>query len=87
MASATTTTTMRAARYHGKEDIRIESIPTVPCGKDQIKIAPAFVGICGTDLHEFLGGPKYVLLLHFLPFPFIFLLSFGRPNVHERLVC
>lgn len=23
------------------------------------KIAPAFVGICGTDLHEFLGGPNF----------------------------
>ncbi|KAK4988882.1 hypothetical protein LTR50_003616 [Elasticomyces elasticus] len=39
---------MRAARYYGKEDIRIER-----------DIAPAFVGICGTDLHEFLGGPTF----------------------------
>lgn len=50
---------MRAARYHGKEDIRIEQIPVVPCGPGQIKIKPAFVGICGTDLHEFLGGPNF----------------------------
>jgi len=23
------------------------------------QIAPAFVGICGTDLHEFMGGPNF----------------------------
>ncbi|KAI8301636.1 putative diacetyl reductase [Colletotrichum sp. SAR11_59] len=50
---------MRAARYYGKEDIRIEQIPEPPCGPNQIKIAPAFVGICGTDLHEYLGGPNF----------------------------
>lgn len=33
---------MRAARYHGKEDIRIEEIPTVKCGQGQIKVALPF---------------------------------------------
>lgn len=50
---------MRAARYYGKEDIRIEQIPEEPTGPDQVKVAPAFVGICGTDLHEYLGGPNF----------------------------
>ncbi|KAJ0166700.1 putative diacetyl reductase [(R)-acetoin forming] 2 [Colletotrichum tanaceti] len=50
---------MRAARYHGREDIRIEEIPEPPCGPNQVKIAPAFVGICGSDLHEYLGGPNF----------------------------
>ncbi|OBR12755.1 putative Alcohol dehydrogenase, zinc-containing [Colletotrichum higginsianum IMI 349063] len=50
---------MRAARYYGREDIRIEEIPEPPCGPNQVKIAPAFVGICGTDLHEYLGGPNF----------------------------
>lgn len=50
---------MRAARYYGKEDIRIENIDEQKCGPGQIRIAPAFVGICGTDLHEFLGGPNF----------------------------
>lgn len=40
--------TMKAARYHGKEDIRIESIPREPIKPGYIRIAPAFVGICGT---------------------------------------
>ncbi|KAK8199652.1 chaperonin 10-like protein [Phyllosticta capitalensis] len=51
--------TMRAARYYGKEDIRIEQIPEDDTGPGQIKIAPAYVGICGTDLHEYLGGPNF----------------------------
>ncbi|KAB2577001.1 Sorbitol dehydrogenase [Lasiodiplodia theobromae] len=50
---------MRAARYYGKEDIRIEQIPEAPTGPHQIKITPAYVGICGTDLHEYLGGPTF----------------------------
>lgn len=50
---------MKAARYYGNQDIRIEQVdePTVQQG--QVKIAPAFVGICGTDLHEYLGGPTF----------------------------
>jgi threonine dehydrogenase-like Zn-dependent dehydrogenase len=26
---------------------------------EHVQIAPAYVGICGTDLHEFLGGPTF----------------------------
>ncbi|KAG0647485.1 putative diacetyl reductase [Hyphodiscus hymeniophilus] len=50
---------MRAARYYGKEDIRVEEIEEPVCKPGQIKIKPAFVGICGTDLHEYLGGPNF----------------------------
>ncbi|CZT06778.1 hypothetical protein WAI453_012921 [Rhynchosporium graminicola] len=50
---------MRAARYYGKEDIRVEEIEEPKCGEGQIKVKPAFVGICGTDLHEYLGGPTF----------------------------
>ncbi|KAF4461203.1 hypothetical protein FALBO_12002 [Fusarium albosuccineum] len=50
---------MRAVRYYGKEDIRVENIPEPTVRAGQIKIAPAFVGICGTDLHEYLGGPNF----------------------------
>ena len=49
---------MRAARFYGKEHIEIkDDIPRPTCGDGQVKIEPAFVGICGTDLHEYLGGP------------------------------
>lgn len=47
---------MRAARYYGKEDVRIEEIeePTVRPGT--VKIAPAYNGICGSDLHLYHDG-------------------------------
>jgi threonine dehydrogenase-like Zn-dependent dehydrogenase len=68
---------MRAARYYGKEDIRIENVDEQKCGVGQVRVsdidrfrpragrcssfqvAPAYVGICGTDLHEYLGGPTF----------------------------
>ncbi|KAJ2992617.1 hypothetical protein NUW58_g2106 [Xylaria curta] len=50
---------MKAARYYGKEDVRIEQIPEPTVRPGQIKIAPSFVGLCGTDLHEYLGGPNF----------------------------
>ncbi|KAF1948684.1 GroES-like protein [Byssothecium circinans] len=50
---------MRAARYYGKEDVRIEEVVEDECGETQIRVAPAYVGICGTDLHEYLGGPTF----------------------------
>ncbi|KAL2837183.1 chaperonin 10-like protein [Aspergillus pseudoustus] len=48
---------MRAARFHGRGDIRIDQIEEPVCGEGEVKIRPAFVGICGSDLHEYLGGP------------------------------
>ncbi|EXA30508.1 hypothetical protein FOVG_18112 [Fusarium oxysporum f. sp. pisi HDV247] len=54
-------TMMRAARYYGKEDIRVEQVPQPTVKPGQVKVSPAFVGICGTDLHEYLGGPNFCL--------------------------
>src|ERR1700753_1248702 len=48
---------MKAVRFHGKEDLRFEDIPEPQVGKGQIKVQPAWCGICGSDLHEFVGGP------------------------------
>ena len=53
-----TDSTMKAVRFHGKEDLRFEDIPEPKCGKHQVKVAPAWCGICGSDLHEYLGGPS-----------------------------
>ncbi|KAK4548062.1 hypothetical protein LTR36_010782 [Oleoguttula mirabilis] len=47
---------MKAVRFHGKEDLRLEDIPEPQCGKGQIKIKPAWCGICGSDLHEYIGS-------------------------------
>jgi len=51
---------MRAARYHGRGDIRIDEVPEPEPGPDQVKVAVDWCGICGSDLHEFLEGPLFI---------------------------
>lgn len=48
---------MKAARYYGKEDIRVEQIAEPELRPGTVKIAPVFNGICGSDLHLFHNGP------------------------------
>src|SRR3954467_8127126 len=50
---------MRAARYYGVKDIRVEEVaePGGELGPTQVLIRPRWCGICGTDLHEFVAGP------------------------------
>lgn len=45
---------MKAARYYGKEDLRIEDVPEPLVRRGAVKIAPAWTGICGSDLHVYL---------------------------------
>ncbi len=49
---------MRAARFHGKSDIRLEDVD-VPAVRDydDVLVEVLFCGICGTDLHEYMVGP------------------------------
>ena len=51
---------MRAARFHGPKDIRIEEVDAPTAGPGQVLIDVAWCGICGTDLHEFLEGPIFI---------------------------
>lgn len=51
---------MKAARSHGAKDIRIEETTIPSVKKTQVKIEVKYVGICGTDLHEYLHGPIIV---------------------------
>ncbi|ETN38551.1 uncharacterized protein HMPREF1541_06587 [Cyphellophora europaea CBS 101466] len=45
---------MRALRFHGPGDLRVDTdVPEPECKPHEVKIKPAFVGICGTDLHEY----------------------------------
>lgn len=44
---------MRAVRFHGKEDLRIEEVDEPDPGPGQVKLRNAYTGICGTDLHVF----------------------------------
>ncbi len=52
---------MKAAVWHGRRDVRIESVrdpPSPPPGQLQVEVA--WCGICGTDLHEYTAGPLYI---------------------------
>lgn len=48
---------MRAARWYGKQDVRIEETADPKPGKGQVKLRVKACGICGTDLHEYREGP------------------------------
>jgi len=56
---------MKAAVWHGRQDVRIESVaePSFP-PPGQVQVKVAWCGICGTDLHEYTGGPLYIPLNH-----------------------
>ena len=49
---------MRAARYYGKQDIRVEEVTQPDVREpDDVLLEVAYCGICGTDLHEYAVGP------------------------------
>ncbi|CAG7845048.1 Sorbitol dehydrogenase [Pseudoclavibacter triregionum] len=50
---------MRAARYYGNGDIRIDEIEEPKVGPGEVGIEVAWCGICGTDLHEYKDGPIF----------------------------
>lgn len=51
---------MKAARWHGVKDIRVEEVPDPTPGSGEVKVKVAWAGICGSDLHEYLAGPIFV---------------------------
>lgn len=52
---ATTTTTMRAAVFHGIGDVRVDDVPRPRAGTGQAVIRVTLTTICGTDLHILRG--------------------------------
>lgn len=46
---------VRAVRYLGTRGLEAATVASVPPGPGEVELAPAFVGICGTDLHIFHG--------------------------------
>jgi (R,R)-butanediol dehydrogenase/meso-butanediol dehydrogenase/diacetyl reductase len=49
---------VRAARFHGKSDIRIDDVDVPQIKeKDEVLVEVLWCGICGTDLHEYMVGP------------------------------
>jgi len=51
--------TVFAAVYHGRGDVRIEDVPEPAPGPGQVKLRNLANGICGTDLKEFYAGPIF----------------------------
>ncbi len=52
---------MKAAVWHARRDVRVEDVPEPPSPPPgQVKVEVAWCGVCGTDLHEYLGGPLYI---------------------------
>src|SRR5882757_3797459 len=47
---------MRAAVYHGKNDVRVESVPVPQIGPGEILVRVHTCGICGTDLKKIATG-------------------------------
>src|SRR5271154_3357505 len=48
---------MRAAVYHGRRDLRLESVSEPEPGPGDVKLRVLYNGICGSDLHEYYDGP------------------------------
>lgn len=48
---------MRAACYHGPGDVRIDDVADPVVQPGDVLLRPAFNGLCGTDLHQYLHGP------------------------------
>ncbi len=59
---------MKAAVYHGPLDVRVEEVPEPsPPGPDEVLVAPLMGSLCGTDVTEFVTGPKMIPLHHAHP--------------------
>jgi (R,R)-butanediol dehydrogenase / meso-butanediol dehydrogenase / diacetyl reductase len=48
---------MRAAVFHGREDLRLEAVPEPEPGPGDVKLRVLYNGICGSDLTEYFHGP------------------------------
>ncbi|WP_338771944.1 2,3-butanediol dehydrogenase [Massilia sp. METH4] len=52
---------MRAAVWHGRHDIRVDTVPLPPPPQEGwVQIRVHWCGICGSDLHEYLAGPVFI---------------------------
>lgn len=49
--------TMTAARWHGPRDVRLERVPVPAPGPAEALVAVEYVGLCGSDVEEYVAGP------------------------------
>jgi len=50
---------MRAAVYHGCEDLRLVVVPEPMVRPGELKLRVLYAGICDSDLHEYYHGPVF----------------------------
>lgn len=48
---------MRALRWHAARDLRVDTVPVPAAGPGQALVRVERVGLCGTDVEEYLHGP------------------------------
>lgn len=48
---------MKAARYYGREDVRIEDVREPSPGPGEVLVRVAYNGLCGSDVAEYYHGP------------------------------
>ena len=53
-------TTMSAVRWHASGDVRLDTIAVRAPGPDEVLVRTAYVGVCGSDLHEVVDGPHAI---------------------------
>jgi (R,R)-butanediol dehydrogenase/meso-butanediol dehydrogenase/diacetyl reductase len=52
---------MRALRWHGARDLRLEEVPEPPEPRPhEAVVEVSWCGVCGTDLHEYAEGPHMI---------------------------
>lgn len=51
---------MRALRWHGSKDVRLDTVPEPELRPGWVKVKNAWCGICGSELTEWRVGPKNV---------------------------
>lgn len=53
-------TSMKALRWYGQKDLRIDNIDEPKALPGKVKIKVEWCGICGSDLHEYTAGPIFI---------------------------
>lgn len=48
---------MRAAVYHGRQDVRLEDVPEPVPKSGEVKLRVLYNGLSGSDVHEYYDGP------------------------------
>jgi (R,R)-butanediol dehydrogenase/meso-butanediol dehydrogenase/diacetyl reductase len=48
---------MKALRYYDRGHIQLDDVPEPEVGPGELKVEIEWCGICGSDIHEYLGGP------------------------------